>query len=97
MPYGAQMYFSAATPHQTPNLPQRKGKASVLQSKTKTVPILSSRFVTVRIVVGSQLSTPPSLLSLDQMRVLYRGGLDSNMEQKKNAAPMVTFWLGLSV
>ena len=43
------------------------------------------------IVVGSQLSTPPSLLSLDQMRVLYRGGLDSNMEQKKNAAPMVTF------
>jgi hypothetical protein len=55
------MYLSAATLHQTPNLPQRKGKASVLQSKTETVSILSSRFVTVRTVVGAQLSAPRSL------------------------------------
>lgn len=86
--YGAQMYFSllsCAILHQTPNLlpsPNPRAYDRVIQSKTeKLSPSYHHYFVTIRIVVGAQLCTP--VLSFDQMLLLYRGGLDSNMKQNK--------------
>lgn len=70
---------------------QPRGTLQWFSQKHETVSILSLSLCHCQDVVGAQLSTP--LSSLHQMLALYRGGLDSNMKQKKNGDPNGGYFL----